>query len=113
MKTTLTKSEFIRRAMNGEVFELDGNKYFYDESRNSPFRYDESPIKYAWDKFNGINEFTVVEPEPETVTVYEWIAGHPMRESYFISDMLFTEEEANERWDNPIKTGRSFEVPKG
>ena len=36
MKVKLTKEEFIKRSMNGDVFELDGFKYFYDNSKNIP-----------------------------------------------------------------------------
>ena len=110
-KVKLTKSEFIRRSMKGEAFELAGQKYFYDETIESPFRLNDDMLRSMWAELNGINEFTVVEPEVEMVTVCEWLVTHN-KVDYYIAKVLCTEETANNKWDNPIKTGRSFEVPK-
>ena len=110
-KVELTKSEFIRRSMNGEVFELNGQKYFYAESDEEPFRLDLDGLNGLWRSLDGINEFTVVEPEVEMITVYEWVVTKN-KVDYYITNILYSEEEAYLEWDNPIKTGRSFEVPK-
>ena len=67
MKTfKLTKEEFITRSMAGDVFEFRGNTFYYDNNEKSnPFRLCQQALSSDWDKFNGINEFTLVEPEPE------------------------------------------------
>lgn len=55
---------------------LGGYQYCYDSKESPPFR-----VKYtekvngamtadSWSNFNGINEFTLVEPEPEMESWY-------------------------------------------
>ena len=92
MKVKLTKEEFIKRSMNGEVFELDDFFYFYDSSKKNPFRVEDIGIDGSWGDFNGINEFTVVEPEPKTKIVKEWLYKDVLN-IWHISSNLFTDEK--------------------
>ena len=115
MKVKLTKEEFIRRSMNGEVFELDGFFYSYDSSERNPFRIDDMVLDGYWDDFNGINEFTVVEPKSKTKIVKEWIYNIPEDKNQWLTiDKLMTDNEAKEHFGE-LKykpTGREFEVPE-
>ena len=114
MKVKLTKEEFIKRSMNGEVFELDGYEYFYDKDKINPFRIDECDLKGWWSYFNGKNEFTVVEPKTKTKIVKEWMYNSTGGISqWYIVDKLMTDNEAKEHFkEHEHKpTGREFEVP--
>jgi len=73
MKTfKLTKEEFIRRSMDGDKFEFNGSLYHYDQTKSVPFKIDNITLGYGWDTFNGINEFTLVEPKPKTEKQWLW-----------------------------------------
>ena len=113
MKVKLTKEEFIKRSMNGEVFELDGYKFFYNKDKTNPFRMEEQDLKGCWSYFNGETEFTVVEPEPKTKIVKEWMHKSTVgKNQWFIIDKLMTDKEAKEHF-RVLKykpTGREFEV---
>lgn len=65
MKQTfkLTKEEFIKRSMAGDRFKFDKSIYCYDKNEIVPFRVDGTALHTGWYKFDGINEFTLVEPE--------------------------------------------------
>ena len=115
MKVKLTKEEFIRRSMNGEVFELDGFFYSYDSSERNPFRIDDMVLDGYWDDFNGINEFTVVEPKQKTKIVKEWMYSEKNK-YWCISNMLMTNKEAESFYSKYTDyiykpTGRELEVP--
>ena len=112
MKVKLTKEEFIKRSMNGEIFKHDGYCYFYDKEENIPFRCDDSYLHGYWGYFDGINEFTVVEPNKKTKIVKEWMHLDVLK-IWHISGNLFTDEEAKEyfRLFKYKPTGREFEVP--
>lgn len=111
MKVKLTKEEFIKRSMKGEVFELYDCRYFYDSNKINPFRIDDVGLGGCWDNFNGINKFTVVEPKKKTKIVKEWLYKDVLN-IWHISGNLFTDEEAKEYFDMPKykPTGREFEV---
>lgn len=113
MKVKLTKEEFIKRSMKGEVFELDGYKYFYDNSKNIPFRIGDVGLYGGWVAFNGINEFTVVEPKEKTKLVKEWIYLDSLG-VWHLSDNLLTDKKAKEHFGGLRykPTGREFEVLK-
>ena len=111
MKVKLTKEEFIKRSMNGEVFELNGCKYFYNENEKNPFRFEELGMDESWGDFNGENEFTVVEPKPKTKIVKEWMYLDALN-IWYIANILITDEEAKEHF-GALKykpTGREFKV---
>ena len=111
MKVKLTKEEFIKRSMNGEVFIFSGYKYSYDESKNNPFRIEDVGLNGGWEAFNGINEFTVIEPKPKTKIVKEWMFLDVLN-IWCIANILITDEEAKEHFGE-LKykpTGREFEV---
>ena len=112
MKVKLTKEEFIKRSMNGEVFELDGYKFFYDNNEKNPFRLEDEDLEDNWSQFNGINEFTVVEPKAKTKIVKEWICRTAINQ-WHVSDHLFTDDEAKKYFELRTykPTGREFEVP--
>ena len=63
---TLTKEEFITRSMAGEVF-LDKNlsRFYYDNSKEQPFRLNNVPLTTAWYIFNGQKLFTLEQPKPK------------------------------------------------
>ena len=118
-KVKLTKKEFIERAMNGEIFAGKEFKYFYDETKDSPFRITnlksniESSIYSNWIIFNGENEFEIIPPQPKTKIVKEW-KYRDKNGRIFIHSELLTEEEAKERFEKDFyfeSTGREFEVP--
>ena len=115
MKVKLTKEEFIKRSMSGEVFKLNDCKYFYDAELDIPFRCDNSYLHGDWRYFNGINEFTVVEPKSKTKIVKEWIYNIPEDKNQWLTiDKLMTDNEAKEHFGE-LKykpTGREFEVPE-
>ena len=111
MKVKLTKKEFMKRSMNGEVFELDGYKYFYDENEKNPFRFEELGMNESWGDFNGENEFTVAKPKTKTKIVKEWMFLDVLN-IWCIANILITDEEAKEHFGE-LKykpTGREFEV---
>ena len=113
MKVKLTKEEFIKRSMNGEVFGLDGFLYFYDENEKNPFRFEELGMNESWGDFNGENEFTVVEPEPKTKIVKEWMYKRTVGKcQWHTVDRLMTVEEAKEHFMGVVykPTGIEFEV---
>lgn len=111
MKVKLTKEEFIKRSIKGEVFEFDGYKFFYDKDKTNPFRMEEQDLNGCWDYFNGETEFIVVEPEPKTKIVKEWLYKDVLN-IWHISVNLFTDEEAK-KYFKMLKykpTGREFEA---
>lgn len=83
MKKTfkLTKEEFIIRSMAGDMFEFNGLIYICDTSlKGDPFvcisnKVELSSLNYhkigaLWSNLDGINEFTLVEPEPRMESWY-------------------------------------------
>ena len=111
MKVKLTKEEFIKRSMHGEMFEFDGYKFFYDSSKIIPFRVDDHDLRGLWCYFDGENEFTVIEPKPKTKIVKEWMFLDVLN-IWCIANILITDEEAKEHFGE-LKykpTGRVFEV---
>ena len=78
-KFKLTRKEFVNMAEAGCVFEFDENRYFFDETQNSPYRFkgiqmiDSVSIDSSWKHFNGQNEFTLVEPEPVLERRWIWL----------------------------------------
>jgi hypothetical protein len=111
MKVKLTKEEFIKRSMKGEVFELYNCKFFYDKDKTNPFRIEGDDLNGCWSYLDGINEFTVVEPELKTKIVKEWLYKDVLN-IWHISGNLLTDEEAKEYFKMPKykPTGREFEV---
>ena len=71
-KTTLTKEEFIKRSMAGEVFIYGGDKYFYDTCENPPFRLDGDYIRSNWGYFDGKTIFEIEEPKPIIERRWRW-----------------------------------------
>ena len=63
MKIKLTKEEFIKRSMAGDVFEESECRYFYDATKTIPFRFNEEDLLGNWDRFDGKIEFTLVIPK--------------------------------------------------
>jgi len=110
----LTKEEFIKRSMQGEVFEFHKGKYSYDSTKRVPFRVNDVNLDNSWDLFNGINEFTVVKPEPKTEEVFEWMYKNSSGD-WHIAGNLYTRKQAHEHFNDTYgeqyrKTGRSFIV---
>lgn len=63
-----TKEEFIKSVIQGDVWELDNYKYYYDSSsKETPFRLDNTALAGGFWRNVTTEEFTLVEPEP----VYE------------------------------------------
>ena len=114
MKVKLTKEEFIKRSMDGEVFEFDGCRYFYDKKEDNPFRVGFVAINNNWRYFKGETEFTVIEPKSKTKIVKEWM--YLLNESgmWYIANILITDEEAKKHFEmlKYKPTGREFEVPE-
>lgn len=111
-KAKLTKEEFIKRAMNGERFRFKGCEYFYDNTKQNPFRFDNAELYGNWCHFNGENEFEVIPPKPKTKIIKEW-KYRDKNGRIFIHSELLTEEEAKERFEKDFyfeSTGREFEV---
>ena len=73
-KFTLTKEEFIKRSMNGEVFihDLYNNKYFYDDKYTNPFRFNKEALNIHWDDLNGKDLFIVENPKPIKERRWKW-----------------------------------------
>ena len=112
MKVKLTKEEFIKRSMAGEVFEFDSYKYFFFFFEKNPFRFEELGMDESWGDLNAENEFTVIEPKQKTKIVKEWMFLDVLN-IWHTSGNLFTDEEAKEHF-KVLKykpTGREFEVP--
>ena len=114
MKVKLTKEEFIKRSMRGEVFELNGYKYFYDEKEINPFRIERMGMNGSWGDFDGVNEFTVVEPKSKTKIMKEWMySSNVIKNQWCLVSRLMTADEAMDYFE-ALKykpTGREFEVP--
>lgn len=70
--TTLIKEEFITRSMAGEVFILEGCRYFYAPSKENPFRVDYAAIGSSWCYMDGITLFEVEEPKPIIERRWKW-----------------------------------------
>ena len=70
---TLTKEEFIERSMKGEVFihEVTGNKFFYDKSKDNPFRFKNNQLLTAWGLFDKNDE--LFRSEKQKVTIEKWL----------------------------------------
>lgn len=86
----LTKEEFITRSMAGDVFEFKGNTFYYDNNEKSnPFRLCQQALSSDWDKFNGINEFTLVEPEPEMESWAEFRVWNCNNNNWYKSSGLY------------------------
>ena len=110
-KIKLDKATFIKRAMNGDVFDWNGRKYCYDAEEKSPFRVNDSSMDYSWHNINGINEFTVVEPKPKTEEVFEYM--YKSLDGWIIDNELMTEEEVKHTYTKSTAykaTGRSWIV---
>ena len=99
-KFTLTKEEFIKRSMKGEVFIRDDVKYFYDSSYAVPFRVsrkkDNSNLAYCdWYAFNETNLFTLEQPTSIIERRWKWRFDH-IQEAYtsetngYMSDLYAT-----------------------
>ena len=65
MEFTLTKEEFIERSMKGEVFIHKGNRYFYDDNYDIPFRCNDICLRAGWSNFNDKTIFTLEKPIKE------------------------------------------------
>ena len=110
MTVKLTKEEFIKRSMLGDRFIFNRFEYYFDTTEMNPFRVGRTELNYNWRFFNGRNEFTVVEPEPKTKIVKEWMCKDDYGDWCIIS-RLMTKEEAMGYFKNHYKpTGREFEV---
>ena len=123
-KLKLTNKEFIERSMNGESFVWNKFKYFYDETKDSPFRITnlesnkESSLYSAWVVFDGKNEFEVIQPKLKTKIVKEYIYKRD-NDSWKVCDILMSELEAKSYFTRSNffydiiyqSTGREFEVP--
>lgn len=116
-KVKLTKEEFIKRAMNGEVFELNGDKYFYDVNKTGPFRFNDSPLKEAWETIDGKNEFTVVEPETEIESWAEFLV-YKSDTDRWLKTMHRSLDECKKYWESKNYShhheieGTRIELPK-
>ena len=54
-----SKKEFAQAMLDGRVFvNANGSKYFYDETKNQPFRLNASSLHVAWDDYNQVHEVT-------------------------------------------------------
>lgn len=71
---TLTKEEFIKRSMNGEVFINREDRYFYDKGEYDPFMVNNSALDGAWSNFNGKTLFTLEEPKPIIERRWRWLS---------------------------------------
>ena len=90
----LTKEEFIERSMNGDVFiDKNGNKYYYDYSLPTPFRFNNDRLD-SWWLLNGTNIFTLEKPKPTYEDRYIWLKHYDGVTgcSDYISD-IYAEEE--------------------
>ena len=82
---TLTKEEFIERSMKGEVFihEVTGNKFFYDKSKDTPFRLNNYPFLTDWGLFDKDELF---RSEKQKVTIEKWLIKDVDSGEYFIME---------------------------
>lgn len=85
----LDKETFIKRSMAGDVFDFDNQKYYYANTDNNPFRVNTFGIKDEWYNFNGINEFTLVEPEPEMESWAEFRVWNSTTETWYKAPSMF------------------------
>jgi len=60
MTVRLTKEDFIRRSMRGEVFAYETNKFHYDKTKYNPFRMDDNEMGDIWRMVNGYTEFILL-----------------------------------------------------
>ena len=72
MTVRLTKEEFIRRSMRGEVFAYETNKFHYDKTKYNPFRMDDNEMGDTWNIINTCTEFIVLPKEERR---YRYIRG--------------------------------------
>ena len=110
MKVKLTKEEFIKRSMKGEVFKHDGDIFYYDAKHINPFRWGDEDLKGLWVYFDGEREFTIVEPKPKTKIIKEflYLNNTNMIETIWLSDNEVLKYFASSYY---LFTGREFEVP--
>ena len=92
-KFTLTKEEFITRSMEGEVFIDNCNRYFYDSSKSSPFRVNDSALAGAWSYFDGtVKIFALEQYKPKIERRWKYrrdCSGHTQE-----TDCYYTDEKA-------------------
>ena len=108
---TLTKEEFIERSMKSEVFihEVTGNKFFYDKSKDTPFRLNNYPFLTDWGLFDKDELF---RSEKQKVTIEKWLCEYVGCERlkgskrFFIIEKVVPFEVAGKK----IKLIESYEV---
>lgn len=96
MKTTLTKKEFITRSMEGEVFLLDGYRYFYDATKVYPFRINVNNLDESWKDFDGNILFEIEKPKPILERRWKYILHRNGYSNISLSYMSDTYAESNE-----------------
>ena len=60
MGIRLTKEDFIRRSMRGDVFAYGTSKFYYDKTKYNPFIMDYNEMGDTWRMFDGYTEFTLL-----------------------------------------------------
>ncbi|MDQ1264560.1 MAG: hypothetical protein QG559_1561 [Campylobacterota bacterium] len=89
--TTLTNEEFITRSMAGEVFILNGDKFYYDITKYNPFRCNTCALDILWQTFNGKTIFEIEEPKPTMERRWKWRRdsfGYTVESGSYMSDIF-------------------------
>lgn len=96
---TLTKEEFITRAMAGEVFLHKNNKLFYDPTKEIPFRYDIEDLDNCWSLLDGKHLFTLEQPKPCIERRWKWRKDNKeiTNETSYVSDNYATEQSYQQK----------------
>ena len=104
---TLTKEEFIERSMKGEVFihEVTGNKFFYDKSKDIPFRLNNDHLLTAWELFDKNDE--LFRSEKQKVTIEKWLMQSTIDKEYRIIETSLVDKVVNFK---KVKLIESYEV---
>ena len=101
-----TVGDFIDSVMSGDVWEFDGDFYYYDETEVSPFRFNNSAMRHSWENvltedFEFVeksfmeerwrmkrvyNNFTQITDDYYNQEMID--ASYPMRDGWFKYDMI-------------------------
>ena len=99
-KFTLTKKEFIKRSMKGEVFINSIHKYFYDDTFENPFRISDSGMDVSWEMFDSKTLFTLKEPKKEPKELLWYWSLQDQEGDWSISNYMFTESDVKDMTEN-------------